>query len=90
MEVRVLVDPAQRCARLDLELAHERAVARPALVLVEEDDVQRRCIDRSVVRRVRTLLERRHLAVAHLVEDPPRILVAEVVDPHALPVAERA
>ena len=44
----------------------------------------------AVVRRVRALLERRHLPVAHLVEDPARVLVAEVVEPNALPVAERA
>ena len=78
-EVRVLVDPVQRRARLDLELAHERAVAGPALVLVEQDDVQRRRVGGAVVRRVRALLERRHLPVAHLVEDPPGVLVAEVV-----------
>ena len=40
----------------------------------------------AVVRRVRPLLERRHLAVAHLVEDPAGILVAEVVHAAALPV----
>jgi hypothetical protein len=38
---------------------------------------------------VRPLFERRHLAVPHLVEDPAGVLVAEVVGPHALPVAER-
>ena len=36
------------------------------------------------------LLERGHLPVAHLVQDPPRILVAEIVDPRSLPLAERA
>jgi hypothetical protein len=39
---------------------------------------------------VRPLLERRHLPVAHLVQDPARILVAEIVQADALPVAERA
>ena len=34
-------------------------------------------------------LERRHLAVAHLVEDPAGVLVAEVVAAAALPVAQR-
>ena len=38
---------------------------------------------------MRPFLERRHLPVAHLVEDPAGILVAEVVDAAALPVAER-
>ena len=39
---------------------------------------------------MRPLLERGHLAVAHLVEDPAGVLVAEVVDAAALPVAEVA
>ncbi len=89
-EVRVLVDPVERSPSLALELPHELAVARPPLVLVEQHDVQRRRVGAAVVRRVRTLLERRHLAVAHLVEDPARVLVTEVVDAAALPVPERA
>ena len=89
LEVGVLVDPVQRRAGLALEVAHELPVARPPLVLVEQHDVERRGVGAAVVRRVRPLLERGHLAVAHLVEDPPGILVAEVVDPRALPVAER-
>jgi hypothetical protein len=38
---------------------------------------------------VRALLEGRQLAVAHLVQDPARILVAGVVQANALPVPER-
>ena len=38
---------------------------------------------------MRPLLEGRHLAVAHLVQDAPRVLVAEVVQAHALPIPER-
>ena len=38
---------------------------------------------------MRTLLERRHLAVPHLVQDAAGVLVAEVVDPAPLPLAER-
>ena len=90
LQVGVLVDPVQRRPRLALELAHELRVAGPALVLVEQHDVERRGVGAAVVRRVRPLLERGHLAVAHLVQDPARILVAEVVDAGALPVAERA
>jgi hypothetical protein len=77
-------------ARLDLEFADERSIAGPALVLVQENDVQRRRIDRPVVRRMRAFFESGHLPIAHLVEDPAWILVAEVVEPHALPVSERA
>jgi hypothetical protein len=39
---------------------------------------------------VRPFLEGRHLAVAHLVQDPPGVFVAEVVHPGALGLAERA
>ena len=90
LEVGVLVDPVERGPRLVLELAHELAVAGPALVLVEQHDVERRRVGAAVVRRVRPLLERGHLAVAHLVQDPARVLVAEVVDARSLPLAERA
>ena len=90
LEVRVLVDPVQGRARLVLEPAHELRVAGPALVLVEQHDVERGRVGAAVVRRVRPLLEGRHLAVAHLVEDPARVLVAEVVDARALALAERA
>ena len=38
---------------------------------------------------MRALFERRQLAVAHRVQDPAGILVAEVVQAHALPVPER-
>ena len=79
-EIGVVVDPGERRARLVLEVAHELAVAGPALVLVEQHHVERRRVGAAVVGRVRALLERRHLAVAHLVEDPAGILVAEVVD----------
>ena len=43
-------------------------------------DEQRRRVGAAVVGRVRPLLERGHLAVAHLVQDLPGLLVAEVVD----------
>ena len=89
LQVGVLVDPGERGARLDLEVAHELRVAGPALVLVEQDDVEGRRVGAAVVRRVGPLLERRHLAVAHLVQDPAGILVTEVVDARALP-ARRA
>jgi hypothetical protein len=67
-----------------LEVADELAVARPALVLVQQHDVERRRVHAAVVRGVRPLLERGHLPVAHLVQDPARILVAEVVESGAL------
>src|SRR5436190_7588038 len=64
-QVRVVVDPGEGGSSLELELAHELGVAGPALVLVEQHHVQRRRVCTAVVRRVWTLLERRHLAVPH-------------------------
>jgi hypothetical protein len=87
-EVGVVVDPGQGRSRLVLALSDQRAVAGPAFVLVQQDDVQGGGVRAAVVRGVRPLLERRHLAVAHLVEDAARVLVAEVVDAAALPVPE--
>src|SRR5262249_54340967 len=56
LQVRVLVDPVERGARLVLEVAHEPAVAGPALVLVEQNDEEHRRVGAAVVGRVRTLL----------------------------------
>ena len=89
LQVGVVVDPVERRARLVLELADQLAVAGPALVLVEQHHVERRRVDGAVVRRVRPLLEGRHLAVAHLVQDPARVLVAEVVEARR-PASRRA
>ena len=89
-QVGVLVDPVERRPGLRLELAHQPAVAGPALVLVEQDHEQRGGVGVAVVRRVRPLLERGQLAVAHLVQDPAGVLVAEVVDPRALPSRQLA
>src|SRR5262249_25466764 len=88
LEVGVLVDPVQGRARLVLQLADELAVAGPALVLVEQDDVEGRGVRVAVIGRVGPLLEPAELPVARLVEDPARVLVAEVVAPGPLPVAE--
>src|SRR6266536_3779886 len=43
-QVRVLVDPVQCGARLVLQFVDEPAIAGPALVLVQQHDVQRRCV----------------------------------------------
>ena len=73
-----------------LELPDGPAVTGPALVLVEQHHVERSGVCTAVVRRVRPLLEGRHLSVAHLVQDATGVLVTEVVQPAALPGAERA
>ena len=88
--VAVAIDPGDRRARLALQLARQRAVARPALVLLEQDQEQRRRVGAAVVGRVRPLLEGGHLAEPQLVQDLARLLVAErIVDP-ALEQRQRA
>ena len=77
-------------AGLALELSHQLPVAGPALVLVEQHHVQRRGVGAAVVGRMGPLLECGQLAVAHLVQDPAGVLVAEVVDPGPLPLPEHA
>ena len=89
-QVGVLVDPVERRPGLVLELPHGLAVTGPALVLVEQHDVERRRVGTAVVRRMRPLLEGRHLPVAHLVQDAAGVLVAEVVEAAALPGPERS
>src|SRR5262249_28103970 len=88
--VAEVVDPAERGARRGLELADERRIARPALVLVEQDEEQRRRVGAAVVRRMRALLEDRQLPEAQLVRDLAGLLVAEVVDAAALERGEHA
>src|SRR5262249_50992815 len=85
-QVRVLVDPVQGRPSFVLEATDEPPIPGPALVLVEQHDKEGRCVSAAVVGRLRPFLESRQLAVPHLVEDAPRILVAEVVEPGALPV----
>ena len=69
-------------AGLALQRARQRPVAGPALVLLEQDQEQRRRVGAAVVGRVGPLLERRHLAEPQLVQDLARLLVAErIVEP---------
>ena len=87
---RRIVDPRQGGAGVGLERADELGVAGPALVLVEEDEEQRRGVGGPEVRRVRPLAEGGELAEAKLVEDLARLLLAEVVAHGALAGGEHA
>src|ERR1700674_460035 len=69
------VDPRQRALGGREELAERGAVVRPLHVLGEQDEEERRRVDRSVVGRVRHLAGRSHLAEADLVGDLARLLV---------------
>ncbi len=69
--------------------AHEVVVAAEAPVLRQQDQPQRRGVRRSVVRAVRLLADDRELAVADLVQDPARLLVAEVVHLRALQLTQQ-
>src|SRR4029450_8280540 len=70
--VAPLVDPLDRAQRRVPEPVHQRAVAGPAPDLREQDEVERRRVDRSVVRAEPVL---RGLARADLVDDLPGLVV---------------
>src|SRR5262249_32299774 len=79
------VDPVQRRPSRALQLAGQGGVARPALVLVQKYQEQRRRVCTAVVGRVRPFAEGGQLAEAQLVEDLARLLLAVVV--HRLSLA---
>ena len=70
--VAVTVDPLERLERRLLELLRDRDVVGPAPHLREEDQVERRRVERPVVAAEPVL---RRLAVAHLVHDLARLRV---------------
>ena len=79
VQVAVPVDPGERGLRVGQELAREPDVAGPPQVLGVHDQEPRRRVHRPVVGRVRHDPRARELAVAHLVQDLARLLVAPVV-----------
>ena len=78
--IAVPVDPVEGGERVRPEPVHELAVAGPVVDLAEEDEPQRRGVDAAVVRAVRQLLRRRHLADAQLVQDLARLSVPPLVE----------
>src|SRR6202034_4449871 len=68
------LDPGQRRTSMGLERADKLIVARPTVVLVKENQEQRRCVGAPVVRGVRALPARGELAKAQLVQDLARLL----------------
>ena len=88
LQVGVGVDPVQRGSGLIFQVAHKLNVARPALVLVEEHEIQGRRVGTAVVGRMRPLLKGCHLPVPHLMQDPAGIFIAEVVESGALTQAQ--
>ena len=83
------VDPFERGQDALPAVANELVVVGEAPVVRQQDEPQRRRVRGSVVRAVRLLAEDGQLALADLVQDPPRLLVAELVD-LACPAAPRA
>ena len=79
VEVAAVLDPGQRSAGVALERADERVVAGPAVVLVEEDEEQRRRVGASEVRRMGALAACGELTEAQLVQDLSGLLLVEVV-----------
>jgi hypothetical protein len=74
-----VLDPVQGRTGIGLQGAYELRVARPAVVLVQEDEEQGRGVGGPEVRGVRELTARGELAEAQLVQDLARLLFVEVV-----------
>ena len=82
------VDPLER-GQYARAVSNRLVVVGEAPVVGEQDQPQRRGVGGSVVRAVRRLLpEDCQLALAHLVQDLPRLRVAEVVDLTSLQLPE--
>jgi hypothetical protein len=75
---------------LALQLADQLVVAGPAVVLVQQDEEQRRGVGAPEVRRVRPLAARGQLAEAQLVQDLAGLLLVEVVAHRGLAAGEHA
>ncbi len=86
--VAELVDPGQRGHRVVAERAHDLRVARPAPVLGQQDQPERRRVGAAVVRAVRLEPELGQLAHPQLVQDLARLHVPEVVALGGLEVGE--
>ncbi len=86
VEIAVLVDPAERAHRRLAQGADERGVVGPAPHLREQDEEERRRVDRAVVAREPGL---RGLAGADLVDDLPRLGVCERIVLRRLEPGER-
>ena len=77
--VAAVLDPGQRRAGVGLQRADQLVVAGPAVVLVQQDQEQRRGVGGPEVRRVRALTARGELAESQLVQDLAGLLLVEVV-----------
>jgi hypothetical protein len=64
--VATLVDPAQRPFHVAAQLVEQRQVARPARILGEQDEEERRRVHRTVIGCVRDLTPPSELAEAKL------------------------
>ena len=84
VHVAVLAHPRQRGLRVGQQAAGKVQVARPAHVLAEGDEEQRRRVHAAVVGAVRHALQLGQLAQADLVEDLAWLLITELVDLPAL------
>ena len=77
--VAAVLDPLQGGPRVWLKRVDERIVRRPAVILVEEHQEQRRRIRCAEVGGMRSLAARGELAEAQLVQDLARLPFLEVI-----------
>ncbi len=88
VEVAVAVDPVERRQRVRPQALEQLVVAGPGVDLAEDDEPQRRRIDRAVVGVVRGLPGSGHLAGPQLVEDLARLGVVPRVVGRGLQAGE--
>ena len=79
VEIAELIDPAQRCFNVWSQFIEETQVTGPYGVTTDEDQPQRRRIDRAIVRCVRNFIQMRHFADAQFVQDFAGFLIAPFV-----------
>ena len=71
--VTVSVDPIERCLRVRPERAHRLQIAGAGVVLAEQQHIQRRRVDAAVIAAERHFAQVGHLAVAHFMQNLPRL-----------------
>ena len=89
IEIAELIDPAQSCFDVRTQLIEDTQITGPRRMTAHEDQPQGCRIDRAIVRRVRNLVEVRHLSDAQFVEDFARLLIAPFVSLCSLVIGEQ-
>src|SRR5262249_1219848 len=80
VEVAIARDPVERRLDIPLDLVEERETALPPGMLSDEDQKERRGVDRAVIGRVWDFTQSGHFAHADFMQYLPRLLFTPFVD----------